>query len=435
MKNAFDQNTFLDNPAIKTLFADLYGPDGKTVRSQLARYKHILLDFTKRFPAGDFQWFSAPGRTEIGGNHTDHNAGRVLAASINLDSVAAVVKTSGTRINVFSEGFPSVFSVDINDRSMHPEEKGTTPALIRGIVSRFRELGYAVGGFNASLASDVMVGSGLSSSASIEVLLGTILNTLYNNGRIAPQAIAMTGQYAENAFFGKPCGCMDQMACAMGGIIAIDFRDVRKPIVKKIDFDFHAQKYRLIVVDTGGNHADLTSDYSSVPAEMRSVAGHFGKKVCREINFAKITGSVKDLRLAVGDRAILRSMHFLDENERVVRQVKALQKNDFTAFLRLVDESGDSSFKWCQNCYTTKNPSEQGISLALAFTRRYLDQVGQGACRVHGGGFAGTIQVFLPEKHVKGYRRLMSAVFSDKSVREIMIRPYGSVYLNSMFTK
>jgi galactokinase len=435
MQDARSPKAFLDNATTEALFATLYGPDKKAIRSHLARYKGIRAKFAKHFPSGDIQWFSAPGRTEIGGNHTDHNAGRVLAASIDLDSVAAVVQTSETRINVVSEGFPSVFSVDINDTSLHPGEKGTTAALIRGIVSRFKELGCTVGAFNAYIASDVTVGSGLSSSASFEVLLGTILNTLYNSGRIIPQTIAMIGQYAENVFFGKPCGCMDQMACAVGGIIAIDFKEAGKPSVKRLHFDFRSQEYRLVVVDTGGNHAGLTSDYAAVPAEMRSVADFFGKKTCREISFTQVVGRVKDLRQTVGDRAILRALHFFEENERVVRQVRALRKGDFSTFLKMITESGDSSYKLLQNCYTTKNPSEQGIPIALAFTRKYLDQIGQGACRVHGGGFAGTIQVFLPEKYVRGYKVLMSAIFSEQSVLELGIRPCGGVHLNSMLTK
>jgi galactokinase len=426
---------FLDNPKTRDLFARLYGKDEKTLQDQVTRYRRVQNEFRILFPDGDIQWFSTPGRSELSGNHTDHNAGRVLATSVDLDTIAAVVQTDDSRIRVHSEGFSSLFTVDICDLGVKPAEKGTTAALIRGIAARFKELGYNVGGFNAYISSNVPVGSGLSSSASIEVLLGTVLNTLYNKGSVKPETIAMIGQYSENVFFGKPCGLMDQMACAVGGIITIDFKSAEKPVVKKIDFDFSKQKYRLIVVDTGGNHADLTEDYASIPTEMKSVAAFFGKKVCRDITYENICSSVKELRPTVGDRAILRALHFLEENNRVGLQVAALQKGDFTGFLNLVTESGNSSFKWLQNCYTTKNPSEQGLSLALAFTRKYLDQIQQGACRVHGGGFAGTIQVFLPEKDLKGYTNLMSSVFSGKSVRVLMIRPFGSAHLDAMLTK
>jgi galactokinase len=423
---------FLESFKTRTLFADLYGRDPAVIQAQIKRYQRIARAFNSLFPKGDIQWFSTPGRTELGGNHTDHNAGCVLAASVNLDSVAAVVKTNDAVIQIKSEGFPALFTVDVRDCAVKPAEKGTTTALVRGIVSRFKELGFCVGGFNAYIASNVLVGSGLSSSASFEVLLGTIVNTLYNGNRMKAEAIAMVGCYAENVYFGKPCGLMDQMACAVGGIISIDFKDAKKPVVKKVRFDFSRQKYRLLVVDTGGNHTDLTEDYTSVPAEMKSVAACFSKKVCREISYNELASGIEALRTSVGDRAILRALHFLEENDRVALQVKALLKNDFLEFLNLVTASGDSSFKWCQNCYTTKNPREQGVSIALAFTRRYLDKIKQGACRVHGGGFAGTIQVFIPQKHVEAYRALMEAIFKRKSVLTLNIRPYGSVCLTAM---
>jgi galactokinase len=423
---------FLNSPKTKQLFARLYGNDKKSVQDQLSRYKRILNEFKILFPDGDIQWFSAPGRTELGGNHTDHNAGRVLAASIDLDSVAAVVKTNGPVIKIHSEGFSSLFAVDVNDCSVKPKEKGTTAALIRGIVYRFKDLGFSVGGFNAYIASNVMVGSGLSSSASFEVLVGEILSSLYNNNKVDAVTIAMAGQYAENVYFGKPCGLMDQLACAVGGIISIDFKNAKKPVIEKVHFNFSKQKHRLLVVDTGGNHADLTDDYASVPKEMKSVPAFFGKKVCREISFKDILANVKKLRPAIGDRAILRALNFLAETERVMLQVKALQRGDFNVFLKLVTESGDSSFKWLQNCYTTKNTLEQGLSLALACTGKYLDKIKRGACRVHGGGFAGTIQVFLPQKNLKGYIALMENIFDKKSVLILSIRPYGCIHLNNM---
>jgi galactokinase len=285
------------------------------------------------------------------------------------------------------------------------------------------------------MSSSVMVGSGLSSSASVEMLFGSILNTLYNEGQISPLSLAMIGQYAENVYFGKPSGCMDQLACAIGGIIAIDFKETGNPLVTKVSFDLRGQKYKLMVVDTNGSHENLTSEYAAVPAEMKSVAGYFGKATCREISVDDVIRGAKDMRHILGDRAILRSMHFLEENERVDRQIDALQKNDFPAFLKLVNESGNSSFKWLQNCFAAAKSFEQAIPIALVFTQRYIDAAGEGACRVHGGGFAGTIQVYLPEDHVKGYRKLMSTIFDDNCVKELMIRPFGHVCLNDMVTK
>lgn len=431
MKSPSIETSFLKSPRIKALFAEMYGQETKTVQDQIARYQRLLHKFKKLFAEGDIQWFSAPGRTELSGNHTDHNYGRVLAASIDLDCVAATVKTTGPMINVYSEGFPHVFSIDTTDCRIKPAEIGTTAALVRGIAARFKELGFRVGGFNACIDSNVMVGSGLSSSASFEVLIGTILNALYNGNRIKPEIIATIGQYAENNYFGKPCGLMDQMASAVGGIIAIDFNNPLKPLIEKVPFDIDKHDYRLLVVDTGGSHADLTDDYASIPSEMRSVAAFFGKKVCREISTEDLAGSIRELRSKAGDRAILRASHFLTENKRVVLQKKALQQGDLHGFLKLVNDSGESSYKWLQNCYSTKNPGEQGVALALMFTRWYLESIKQGACRVHGGGFAGTIQVFLPRKNLKGYATFMENIFKEKSVVSLRIRPYGSIHLNS----
>ncbi len=426
---------FLDNQKTRDLFARLYGRGEKTFAEQVSRYRRVQDGFCALFRKGDIQWFSTPGRSELSGNHTDHNAGRVLAASINLDTIAAVAKTNDSLIRVHSDGFPSLFTVDTSDLAAKRGQKGTTLALIKGIAARFKALGYSVGGFNAYVSSSVAVGSGLSSSASFEVLLADILNRLYNKGFAKPSLLAMIGQYAENTYFGKPCGLMDQMACAVGGIISIDFKDAKKPVVRKVGFDFAKQKFLLAVVDTGGSHADLTDDYASIPAEMKSVAAFFGKKVCREISYGAVCSAARDLRPTVGDRAILRALHFIAENNRVALQVKALEKDDFAGFLDLVNESGDSSCRWLQNCYSAGNPSEQGLSLALALTKKYLDKIRQGACRVHGGGFAGTIQVFLPEKDLKGYTHLMSRVFSETCVRALSIRPYGTLHLNSALTQ
>ena len=421
----------LKSEKLKGLFSILYGKANQQIELNIQRYEKVVNLFTEKFDDGDIQLFSTPGRTEIGGNHTDHNHGRVLAASVNLDSIAAVTKTENNFITLYSEGFENPFVVDLSKLDPVAEEKGSTTSLIRGMVARFNKLKYKIGGFNAFVSSNVLVGSGLSSSASIEVLIGTILNHLYNDGSIPPETIAIIGQFAENKYFGKPCGLMDQTACAVGGIITIDFKDPQDPVVKKVNFDFSEQDYSLLVIDTGGNHADLTDDYDSIPGEMKSVAAELGEKVGRDISYEKLISNLKSLRLKVGDRAILRMIHFLHDNERVVEQVASLENNNFKKFLELVNESGNSSNKWLQNSYTIKNPQKQGINIALSVTENYIKKIGQGACRVHGGGFAGTVQIFLPNKSVNRYVGLMENVFVKGSVQVLNIRSLGTIHVNS----
>ena len=415
----------------KTLFSKIYDKDEDVLSNQIQRYQNLISMFEEKFGKQELHFFSSPGRTEIGGNHTDHNHGRVLAASVNLDSIAVVAANNLNQVKMCSEGYPKPFSVDLQNLEIIEKEKGTTSSLIRGLAARFKQLNYKIGGFNAYVSSDVLPGSGLSSSASIEVLIGTILNTLFNDGKIPPETIALIGQFSENNYFGKPCGLMDQMACAVGGIITIDFNDPRNPNVKKVNFDLSSQNYSLIVVDTGGTHADLTEDYASVPQEMKSVAKQFNSEVCRDLKFEDTLSHLKVLREKVGDRAILRFFHFDGDNARVVTQVEALENGNFEQFLQLIKDSGNSSFKWLQNIYSTKNIKEQGVSLALAITEKYLEKIQAGACRVHGGGFAGTIQVFLPNDSVKDYRKLMESVFGKKSVLVLKIRSHGALYLNN----
>jgi len=419
----------LEAQSVRKLFGELYGNEESVIDYQIERYRRLVSKYAEIFQdnAGEIQIFSTPGRTEVGGNHTDHNHGHVLAAGVNLDSIAVACKTENMMVTVHSKGYPEPFIVDLNDLEVKEEEKETTFALIRGIAARLNQLGYEIGGFNAYISSDVLPGSGLSSSASIEVLLGTIFNHLYNKGEIDVQLLAKVGKYAENIYFGKPSGLMDQMACAVGGFVAIDFKDPDKPIVKKVNFDFTAQGYSLLVVNTGGNHADLTEDYASVPTEMKSIAEALGVRVCRELSMEQIITNIPMLREKVNDRAILRAMHFIAEDQRVIEQVKALEENQFERFLNLIRDSGNSSWKWLQNCFTTHNPGEQGITLALAVTEDFLNKKGKGACRVHGGGFAGTIQVFMPLEYVDEYVGLMESIFGDKSVTPLSIRPYGAI--------
>ncbi|HGY56725.1 MAG TPA: galactokinase [Caldithrix abyssi] len=426
-------HTDILHPVLKKL----YGDDEKTLQRQMKRYGNLAKTFEQHFapPEAELQWFSTPGRSEIGGNHTDHNHGRVLAAAINLDSIAAAVPVPGNVVTIYSQGYEEPFIVDLNNLEKQAAEEGSTSALVRGIAARLSELGFRIGGFEAVLSSDVLPGSGLSSSASIEVLIGTIFNHLFNDGRIEPQMLARVGQYAENEYFGKPCGLMDQMACAMGGIITIDFKNPAEPQVEKIDFDFAQRNYRMLVVDTGGSHDDLTADYAAIPAEMKTVAQYFDKTFCRDLSIDELLAHLKPLRSAVGDRAILRALHFLGENERVSEQVTALKTGDFSRFLSLITASGNSSFKWLQNIHSPGNHREQGVALALALSERYLEDIYDGACRVHGGGFAGTIQVFLPADKVDGYRNLIEPVFGEASVKVLQIRPYGTVSLNRSFIK
>ena len=422
----------MDIQKFKSVLIQIYGQESITVETQFARYNTLMEDFTSKFDNRELHFFSTPGRTEIGGNHTDHNHGRVIAGSINLDSIAVAAKNQEDRISIYSEGYKEPFLIDLKNLEVDEKEKGTTTSLIRGIAARLKQLGYHIGGFDACMTSDVMIGSGLSSSASMEVLIGTIFNTFFNNGSIPPEVIAIIGQYAENKYFGKPCGLMDQVACAMGGIITIDFKNPGDPVIKKVNFNFDAQNYKILVVDTGGTHADLTDDYASIPADMKSVAQFFGQEVCRGITLEDLISNVKNLRIKAGDRALLRSLHFIEDNERVVDQVRALENGNFKLFLDLVKDSGNSSYKRLQNIYTARNTHEQGVALALALSENYIAEINEGACRVHGGGFAGTIQIFLPANRVKKFIALMDMTFGENSVHVLKIRALGTIYLNKI---
>jgi galactokinase len=411
---------------------ELYRSDEKILDYQRSRYRKLEKCFEDIFKIKPEKYFSSPGRTEIGGNHTDHNHGKVIAASINLDSIAAASPNSNNKVVIYSEKYPEPFIIDLCDTKPVEEEKASTKALIRGIAAGFRNNGYNVGGFNAYVSSNVLVGSGLSSSASIEVLIGTIFNKFYNDGKVSSEEIAFISQYAENKYFGKPCGLMDQVACITGGIVEIDFYNPEKPIIKKIDFDFQATGYKLVVVDTEANHANLTEDYAAIPEEMKRVAKYFNKEYCSEITLEEVFNQIKLLREVVGDRAILRAIHFLEENKRVEKQICALNKNNFEEFLKLVNESGNSSYKYLQNIYTLQNVNEQSVSLALAMSDIFIREKGKGACRVHGGGFAGTIQVFLPEELIEGYKYYISKIFKADSMKVLSIRHYGAVCLTDL---
>ena len=394
---------------------------------QRERYEAAVGEFEKLFGAGrEAGLSSAPGRTEVGGNHTDHQQGRVLAAGVNLDVIAVAGRNDDNVIRIQSAGFP-MDTIDLSDVSVRECEKNTAASLIRGVAAKFAALGYRIGGFDAYTTSSVLKGSGLSSSAAFETIVGTMLNCLYAGGAATPVQIAQIGQYAENAYFGKPSGLMDQMGCSVGGFITIDFQNPEKPIVEKVDFDFAHSGYKLCVVDTGGNHADLTGDYAAAPVEMRAVAEALGGKVLRDVAPETFYAALPALRGKCTDRALLRAFHFYADNDRVPRQVAALRAGDFEEFKRLVIESGRSSFMYLQNVYTCKNPDEQGLSLALAMSEHLL--AGRGAWRVHGGGFAGTIQAFVPEDLLDGYKAAMEAVFGANHCHVLSIRPVGGVDL------
>ncbi len=376
--------------------------------------------------------FSVPGRSEISGNHTDHNHGKVIAASISLDIIAVAAKNNSGEIRVKSEGFPEdIVSLDGVDR-VNEGEFYKASAIIRGVCDGFLKNGFADGGFYAYTTSNVLKGSGLSSSAAFEDMIGNILNHFYNDGKIGYIEIAKISQYAENVHFGKPCGLMDQMACAAGGFVAIDFCDPKNPIVEKPDFDLSSHGYSLCIVNTGGNHADLNEDYASIPAEMKSVAAFFGKSVLREVEKSDVMANIAPLREKCGDRAVMRALHFLNENDRVEKATCALKKDDIKEFLSYIKASGLSSATLLQNTYTTKNVHEQGISLALAVAADVLDPKPGTVYRVHGGGFAGTIQAFVPNEYVTEFNNAMTAVFGGDSAYVLKVRLYGAVRLEKL---
>lgn len=408
----------------QTLFTRIYGTE---TEKQQKRYADAVDAFADLFPeASEVSLFSAPGRTEVGGNHTDHQRGCVLAAAVNLDVIAVVSFNDSGIIRIQSQGFP-MDTVALSNLSITEEEKGSSSALIRGIAARFKDLGYAIGGFDAYTTSNVLKGSGLSSSAAFENLVGTILNYGYNNGDISPVEIAKISQYAEVHYFGKACGLMDQMVSSVGGFVSIDFADTEKPIIEKIDFDFATCGYSLCIVDTKGNHANLTPEYVAIPSEMKQVAAYFGKEVLREVDENEFYQNLAKVRETVSDRAVLRAIHFFAENKRALDEAAMLKKNDFDGFKALVQASGNSSFKFLQNIYASSAPEEQGVALGLALSEKVLN--GRGVCRVHGGGFAGTIQSFVPNDLTETYKAELEALFGEGSCYILSIRPLGGIQI------
>ena len=415
---------------IKTAIAD--GKYDKTFNmlypDNLSGARQRYLDACDRFAelfadSDNIRIFSAPGRTEVGGNHTDHQHGRVLAGSVNLDVIAIVSENSDNVIRIESQGY-KVDPVDLNDLESRECEYGRTSALIRGCCAFFKKDGYNIGGFNAYTTSDVLGGSGLSSSAAYEVLICNIINEMFNGGTAADRVeIAKISQKAEREYFGKPCGLLDQMASSQGGFTAIDFCDPNTPAVEQIDFDLAAHGYTLCVIDTHGDHADLTKDYADITVECREISNYFGKDFLREVEQKDFYSSISSLREKFGDRAVLRAIHFFNEDARAEEQKIALKQDDFEHFLDLVNESGDSSYKYLQNLYSTSNVRAQGLCLALSLTELFLK--GEGACRVHGGGFAGTIQCYIPTDKIDEYKKMINGVFGEGSCCILNIRPVG----------
>ena len=380
--------------------------------------------FAAAFGGAPQRYFSAPGRTEIAGNHTDHQRGRVLAAAVNLDTVAAVRLNGTNTIRILSQGYP-LCQVELSELSPVEAEINTTAALIRGVAARFAQLGCVLQGFDAYCQSTVLPGSGLSSSAAYEVLIGTMINHLFFDGKATAPEVAIIGQYAENVFFGKPCGLMDQTASAVGGLVTIDFADAAKPDIRSVNFDFSACGHALCIIDTRASHADLTDEYAAIPREMKAVAGYFGKEVLTEVAESDFYAALPTLRQQFGDRAVLRGVHEFQENRRVIQQVAALEKGDFAGFLGLVKESGLSSWLYLQNVIPAGCIAHQDVAVALALCEKYLE--GRGAYRVHGGGFAGTVQAFVPLDLLEAFRVGIDAALGQGACHILSIRPQGGV--------
>lgn len=407
----------------QALLKDIY-IDENMLKYQQERYINALKSFENLYGNKEVEIYSAPGRSEVGGNHTDHQYGKVLATSINLDAVAVVAKTNDDLVTVKSEGYDR-FQVHLTSLQPREDEEGTSKALTRGVASKLKEEGYMIGGFEAYVTSDVLNGAGMSSSAAFEVLLGNIFSGLYNDGKIDAVFLAQAGQYAENVFFGKPCGLMDQMASSVGGMINIDFEDPKKPIVKQVHVDFEEYGHSLCIVDTKGSHADLTADYAAIPEEMKKVANFFEEDVLRKVDKTEFYLNLAKVREILGDRAVLRAMHLFEENKRVDEQVKALEEGDFETFKKLIKASGDSSFKYLQNVYSSHEIDNQSVSIGLAISDVALGD--RGVSRVHGGGFAGTIQAFVPNDIVSMYKKTVENVFGEGACHILKVRKYGGM--------
>ncbi|MEI0607992.1 galactokinase family protein [Brachyspira pulli] len=420
MYNIAQLKELLQDKKMDEKFSSIYGGDEKSISEAYGRLSDTIKHFENIDKSQEVYLFSASGRTELSGNHTDHNNGCVLTASINLDKLALVAKRNDNKIVVYTDYSNNPDVIDVNNLELDKDEYGKSNALIRGVCAGIKNKGYQVGGCTVSLNNKVLMGSGLSSSASFESLIGEIQNALYNDNKISPVEIAKIGQYAENVYFGKPCGLMDQMGCSVGGIMSIDFKDNDNPIIEKVEYDFEKAGYALMIVDAKGDHSGLTNEYAAIREEMNAIANYFGKKVCRDITKEQLLENASKLRAEIGDRAVMRAYHFLEENERVINQINALKNNDINTYLKLMNESGLSSFMYLQNCFSITSSKSMGVALGICLTKDFLK--GEGACRVHGGGFAGTIQALVPISRVDEYKKFMDSIFGDGSAVKIRVR-------------
>lgn len=424
MQNIMSVRESLEQGSLDQKIKEIY-VDEQRVPYNRERYIRAIDRFTELFPSEkEIEIYSAPGRSEVCGNHTDHQNGMVLATSINLDAIAIVAKAEEPVIRLVSGDFP-MEEVDVADLSMKEEEQSTTTALIRGVAAGMKERGHKVGGFTAYITSDVLMGAGMSSSAAFESLIGTILSGLYNDMKVSSIEIAQIGQYAENIYFGKPCGLMDQMACSVGGMIFIDFKEKEHPEVRQVHTDFEKAGLSLCIVDTKGSHADLTPDYAAVPAEMNQVAQALGREHLREVPRETFFKELSKLWKETSGRAVLRAIHFYEEEDRVLRGVKSLEESDYPGFLSVIKASGDSSAKYLQNIYSPKDVDSQNVTVALAVSESILGE--NGVCRVHGGGFAGTIQAFVKNEAVAAYKEQIEAIYGDDSCHVLKVRLQGGI--------
>lgn len=397
--------------------------DQKDLEHHKGRYVTAINQFVTLHDDLDVTVFSVPGRSEVGGNHTDHQHGKVIAAAITLDMIAVVAKNDSV-VDVVSDDYV-IEGIDVNVLDIIEQDKGTSKALVRGVLAKYKELGFCIGGFCGYFTSDVLMGSGLSSSAAFEVMIGTILSGLYNEMKIDPVVIAKVGQYAENVYFGKPCGLMDQSACSVGGLIHIDFEDNERPVVTKLDVDFNDFKHRLCIVDTKGSHANLTDEYASIPNEIKRIANFFNQPYLRLVDETLFYSKLDDVRRHCGDRAVLRAIHVFEENKRVDLEKATLESNDFESFKKVFLASGDSSYKYLQNVFATSDIDNQGVSLGLCMSNQIIGS--RGVVRVHGGGFAGTIQAFVEEEFVAEYKTAIEKVFGLGSCHVLNVRDHGGV--------
>jgi galactokinase len=412
----------IQNNVYNDTFLDIY-VDQEQLEHQKLRYVQAIEKFIDLYGDQEVSIYSTPGRSEVCGNHTDHQHGEVLAAAINLDIIAVVAKDD-TKIKILSDDY-DIEAIHIDDLTLRENEKESSEGLIRGILARFQQLQHKIGGFVGYMTSDVLQGSGLSSSAAFEVMIGTILSGMYNDMKVDPVTIAKIGQYSENVYFGKPCGLMDQCACSVGSLIHIDFKDNENPIVEKINVDFPRFHHSLCIVDVHASHADLTEDYASIPEELKEVDHFFHQEFLRDVDEKEFYEHLTEVREAVNDRAVLRAIHVFKENKRVQQAVQSLKQEDFDTFKTIVKASGESSFKYLQNIYSNHYVGQQAVSLALALSENLLGA--HGVCRVHGGGFAGTIQAFVEDDYVEAYKQGIEKYFGEGSCHILKIRKYGGM--------